>query len=413
MSKEAPTPSPPHAPLADATVRSVGATIVLDYLLSHLGYFTLLPVLPVLIPQLHPDVGGWWIGAALLVSTFALRGGALFVSGFLHRTPVRRAMMGGLLLAAAGFGTLPVAPGIPGLLLCLGLAGLGISINGLTARAYVVIALPAAGDRTTIFSGIQVAVNISAALGPVVANFLFSGEHYGLLLASVAALYTAAAVAVAVSVPGGLHLSDGSGRPPLRLGLLKVIVTDPDIRRVSLITAVGCLLYAQLFSALALQIADLTTEPTLRAAFFSVNAVLVVVLQIPVTIYMKRGMERGEPPMRYLLLGLLAFSGAFAVLGVNGGSLAMAFAAIVVFTLGETLFTPTVNTAFADFGGDRPVVEVFNLRQVATAVGESAGSFAGGAFFLLAAAHGVQAGFWYALAAIGLLTAALIQKGAR
>ncbi|MYS92349.1 MULTISPECIES: MFS transporter [Streptomyces] len=409
VENEAPAP----AGTADPSVRSVGATIVLDYLFSHLGYFTLLPVLPVLIPELHPGVGAWWVGAALLMLTFALRGGALFVSGYLHRTPTRRAMITGLLLAAVGFGALPVAPGVPGLLLCLVLAGLGISINGLTARAYVVMALPSAGDRTTIFSGIQVAVNISAALGPIAANFLFADGHYGLLVASVAVLYTAAALAVLFSVPGGLRLSDGASRPPLRLGLLKVIVADRQIRRVAVVTAVGSLLYAQLFSALALQIADLTTRPALRAAFFTVNAVLVVALQIPVTVYMRRGMDRGEPAMRYLLMGLLAFSCAFAALGVNGGSLVVAFAAVVVFTFGETLFTPTVSTAFADFGGERPVVEVLNLRQVATAVGESAGSFVGGTFFLLAAAHGVQAGFWYALAATGVLTALLIRKGTR
>jgi DHA1 family multidrug resistance protein-like MFS transporter len=352
------------------------------------------------------------VGISLLVATFAVRGGSLFVSGMLHRVPVRRSMVGGLLCAAVGFGALPLAPGIPGLLGCLFLAGLGISINALTARAYVAVALPASGDRTTIFSAIQVAVNISAALGPIAANFLFSGQHYGLLLAFVAVLYTAAASAVAATVPGGLRLSDGSGRPPLRLGLLKVVVTDPGIRRVSAVTAVGSLLYAQFFSALALQIADLTTQPALRAGFFSLNAVLVVVLQIPVTVYLKRGMERGEPPLRYLLLGLLVFSCSFAVLGLDSGSLTMAYTAIVIFSFAETLFTPTVNTAFVDLGGDRPVVEVFNLRQVATATGESLGSFAGGTFFLLATAHGVLAGYWFALAAIGLVTVALIRKGA-
>src|SRR5213076_249651 len=50
---------------------------------------------------------------------------------------------------------------------------------------------------------------------------------------------------------------------------------------------------------------------------------------------------------------------------------------------------------------DRPVVEVFNLRQVATATGESAGSFAGGSLFLLAGAHGLTSGYWFTLAALG------------
>ncbi|MEV5599008.1 MFS transporter [Streptomyces sp. NPDC052496] len=403
----APAPAAPPA-----TVRSVGASITLDYLFSHLGYFTLLPVLPVLLPRLHPHVGAWWVGTALLVSTFAMRGGALFVSGYLHRAPVRTTMVGGLLLAGCGFGALPWAPGVPGMLCCLALAGFGISVNGLSARAYVLVALSSPGERTAVFSAIQVAVNVSAAVGPVAANFLFSGRHYGLLLGVVAALYALAAATVLVTVGRGLRLSDGSGRPPLRLGLLKVMVTDPGVRRASWVTVVGSLLYAQLFSALVLQVALLTTEPSLRAAFFSLNAVLVIVLQIPVAFVMKRGMERGRSPMRYLLLGLLAFSCSFAVLGVCGDALVAAFAAVTVFTLAETLFTPTVSTVFAELGDGRPAVEVLGFRQVATAAGESAGSFVGGTFFSLAAAHHALPVFWYALAAAGVLTAVLTRKGA-
>ncbi|MFJ3937633.1 MFS transporter [Streptomyces parvus] len=391
----------------------MGATLVLDYLFSHLGYFTLLPVLPVLLPRLDPGVNAWWTGAALFASTFALRAGALFVGGYLHRAPVRRTMVGGLLLAGAGFGALPWAPGIPGILCCLVAAGFGISVNGLTARAYVVRALPSAGDRTTVFSAIQVAVNVSAALGPVIANFLLGRGHNGLLLSLVAALYAVAASAALVTVPAGLRLSTQEERRPLRLGVLKVVFTAPDVRRVAWVTAVGSLLYAQLFSALALHIARLTEDGALRSAFFSLNAVLVVALQIPVAVIMKRGLERGRPPQRYLLLGLLAFSASYAVLGLAAHSLVAAFAAIVVFTLAETLFTPTVNTAFAELGGDRPVVEVLSLRQVATAAGESAGSFVGGALFLLVSSHGGPGAFWFLLAAVGALTAVFARKGGR
>ncbi|ANP54938.1 MFS family permease [Streptomyces griseochromogenes] len=405
--------APSGAEAAPATVRTVGATLVLDYLFSHLGYFTLLPVLPVLLPRLHPGVNAWWIGTALLASTFALRAGALFIGGYLHRAPVRRTMVGGLLLAGAGFGALPWAPGIPGILCCLVTAGFGISVNGLTARAYVVRALPSAGDRTAVFSAIQVAVNVSAALGPVIANFLFGGGHYGSLLSLVAVLYVVAAGSALVTVPAGLRLSTQEERRPLRLGILKVVFTAPDVRRVAWVTAVGSLLYAQLFSALALHIARLTEDSALRAAFFSLNAVLVVGLQIPVTAFMRRGMERGGHPLRYLLLGLLAFSCAYAVLGLGAHSLVAAFAAVVVFTFAETLFTPTVSTAFAELGGDRPVVELLSLRQVATAAGESAGSFAGGTFFLLASSHGGPGVFWFPLAAAGVFTAVLARKGER
>lgn len=407
---------PPVAPTrAPGPVRRVLATITLDYLLSHLGYFTLLPVLPLLVPRLDPTAGAWWVGTALLSLTVAVRAGSLTCGGLLQRTPVRAAMVGGLLLAAVSFAALPLVPGMWAVVLCLVVAGFGISVNALTARAYVAVTLDADADRSTVFSAIQVAVNISAALGPVVANLLFDGARYGLLLGLVGALYAAAAVAVTLTVPRGLRLSDGDTRPPLKLGLLKVVVTDPAVRRVSLLAAAGSLLYAQFFSALALRIAELSDSAAVRAGYFTLNAVLVVALQIPVTVWMNRDLARGVSPMRHLRLGTAVFALSFVLLGADGDGLVTAFVALVVFTLAETVFTPTVSTAFAGLDGDRPVVEVFNLRQVATATGESAGSFAGGSLFLLATAHGLAAGYWFTLAALGLLAAALVRtapKGA-
>ncbi|WP_373428667.1 MFS transporter [Streptomyces sp. B1I3] len=397
-------PAPGRSP-----VRRVLSAITLDYLLSHLGYFALLPVLPLLVPRLDPGAGAWSVGFALLALTFAVRGGSLFCGGVLHRAPVRGAMVTGLLLAAAGFGALPLVPGVWAIVACLVVAGFGISVNALTARAYVAVSLPGAADRSTVFSAIQVAVNVSAALGPVIANLLFGSSRHGVLLGLVGALYAVAAVAVTLTVPSGLRLSDGDARPPLRLGLLKAVVTDPAIRRVSLLAGVGSLLYAQFFSALALQIAGLTQSTALRSGFFTLNAVLVVALQIPVTLWMNRGLEHHAGPVRYLRIGLVVFAVAFALLGADSTGLITVFVALAVFSLAETVFTPTVSTAFAGLDGDRPIVEVFNLRQVATAGGESLGSFAGGTLFLLASAHGLLAWYWSALAAVGLLTAALVR----
>lgn len=382
------------------SVGRVTTPIVADYLLSHLGFFAVLPVLPVLIRRLGDDVDPWFVGLALFVFTFCVRGSSLFFAGVLHRTSVRIAMSGGLLLSAGSFGLLSMATLPAGVLVLLTLAGVGISTNGLMARVFIAMSLPGTAERNTVFSTIQVAVNVSAAMGPIAANLLVSREDGRTLLLAVATMYCLAALVVAATVPAGLVSGRNDIRPPLRLGLVKEMWQRPEVRQVSLVTVVGSFLYAQLFSALVLHISELTDSPIIRASFFTANAVLVVVAQIPVALFVRRRLENGTSPLALLVWGTAGFGLSFVVLGSAGALLAGTFAGVAVFSLAETLFTPMVNTAYSELPGERPLVELFNMRQVAATVGESAGAFAGGALFLFASQHAPGWAYWTALALV-------------
>jgi MFS transporter, DHA1 family, multidrug resistance protein len=375
--------------------------VVVDYLLSHLGFFAVLPVLPLLLTSLQAGLGAVWVGAMLLAFNFAVRGGSLFCNRILNDVPARAAMAGGLLAASAGFTLLAVAHGPIGLLCCLLLAGFGVSVNGLAARAYVTMVVPEKGGRASVFAAIQVAANISAAIGPVIADFLFSEHHQVLLLRLIAGTYALAAVFVAIAIRAGLRPRDASSRRPQLAGLLATIATDSDVRRVSLVTFTGSFLYGQFFSAFVLDVSEITTSAALRASFFTMNAIAVVVLQVPATRHIRRGLDRSMPTLRYLLLGTMTFSAACLIFGISGSLVAGAFAGVAVFSLAETYFSPGVNIAYGEIAAHRPVVEAFNLRQVAVSVGESLGSFCGGALFLPVAARGLRPEYWIVLAILG------------
>lgn len=388
-------------------LRAVSRSVFVNYLLSNLGYYTLLPVLPLIVKHMQ---GGeaWYVGTALFVLAFSVRASCLFASRLLHRTTPRVSITGGLLLAAAGFAVLSVSPGPVGILVCLAVAGFGISVNTLMARAFVAMRLTTPGARNTAFSAIQVAVNLAAAAGPVAANLLFGSAGYALCLVAVVALYVVGAVATAVVIPTTQRPSDQDDRIPNGLlGGLRVIVTDPNVRQVAVVALTGWFLYGQLFSALALHISELTQEPLLRSAFFTTNAVLIVLVQLPVSTYAGRRLDTGTPPVVFLTVGVGMFAAAFAVLAGFGGSVAGVFLGVGLFSLAETAFTPFVATAFAEISGKRPVVEVFNLQQIVMAAGESFGAFSGGALFSIAAAHGVQPVYWSVLTIVAMLVVGL------
>lgn len=390
----------------DASSRTVSHAVFLDYLLSNLGYYALLPVLPLLLAQAR-HAAPWLVGSALFTLSFAARAACVPLGRLLHHADARLAMAAGLLVAAAGFCALAVTASPVAELACLAAAGTGISVNTLMARAYVTLSLPASNSRNTAFSAIQVGVNVAAAVGPVAASLLYGGGHQVRCLLAVAVLYALAAVAVAAVVPGGVRAVDADPRRPSARGALRALLTGTATRRLVLVTVAGWFLYGQLFSALTLHIGALTTSPLLRASFFTANAVLVVAVQIPVTALSSGALAGGTPAARFLPAGIAVFGAAFCCLAAAGGLVAGTFAGIAIFSVAETLFTPFVATAFAGLPGGRPVLEGFALLQIAMAIGEPLGAFCGGALYTAAARAGLGAAYWAGLGVLALLTAAL------
>lgn len=91
----------------------------------------------------------------------------------------------------------------------------------------------------------------------------------------------------------------------------------------------------------------------------------------------------------------------------------MAYVAIVVFSLGETVYAPMVNTAFVEASEGRPVVEALNLRQVAAATGEGLGAAAGGWLYWEMTSVGREPLYWGALGLFALLTLPMLVNHTR
>ncbi|MCL6538680.1 MAG: MFS transporter [Acidothermus sp.] len=212
------TAAPPLDVVRVRSTRDVLVPVTADYLLSHLGFFTILPVLPLVVQRFSGELGPFFVGAVLFVFTFAIRGASLFCAPLIHRAAIDRSMAAGLCLAALGFLGLAIQPPAPGVIAFLVLAGTGISVNGLAARVFVAKMLAHSAQRNVVFSAVQVVVNVAAAVGPVLGNLLFGKGLLTFLLSGVALAYFAAAVTVAATIPSGLRPSTGEIRPPARLG---------------------------------------------------------------------------------------------------------------------------------------------------------------------------------------------------
>jgi MFS transporter, DHA1 family, multidrug resistance protein len=385
--------------------------LLTEYVLAFTGYFALVPVLPVLLREVG-ELSAVQVGAALVVFTVAARAGSLLVAPLLHLAGRGVVLVSAPALTGLSAAVLALGPPLPLLLLCLATAGLGVSVNGLVIRVH--LAERESGDRRRLrsFALLNVALNLAAAAGPLLGTALYDPDAPGRVLGTVAALY---AGAVLVGLPvlrasGGAAIESGRRfSPRAYAGVLR---RSPELRRLLLVTVLGWALYAQLFSALPLYLFRTVPQRALIGTVYLLGAVLIVGCQLPVTRVVTRRIEAGVPAERVLLAGIGLFPCSFLLVGASGGRLAALYPAIAVFTLGEILFTPLVDTALARHGETDGFVAVFAGKQVTVAVGESVGAFLGGTGFLfVSAALDSDAAYWFGAAAVGL--AAVLALAAR
>jgi MFS transporter, DHA1 family, multidrug resistance protein len=392
---------PPQAP------RWARFIVPADYTLFHVGYLGALPLMPVILRSLLGLHHSLAVGAVLLVYNAAIGIACLFAAPVIARVDARKAMAAGLGCSAAGIGLLPFAHSALAAGASLALAGSGMSVHGVTARSMVAKAVPDDASRHRIFSSIQIGVNIAAAIGPLIATSVYAVSGDKAVLWGACAFYLAGMALVLARVPAGVHVAQAASRWPLTSGMLRQLLSLANAQ-ICIATSAGYFLYAQFFSAIALLITLFVAKGPIQGVLFVENAVLIVGAQAPVSSVVQRLLNRGTHPSAVMLTGMAIFAFALLVLGVmlalHVPVFASAAAAIALFSLAETVYAPTVNTAFAQIPASSPV-ESFNVQQTLQTLGQSAGTLVGTSVFLAVAGTGTGSKYWLVLAIAGLMVA--------
>ncbi|WP_323054684.1 MFS transporter [Arthrobacter sp. MI7-26] len=384
------------------------AAAVPSSFLSQLGFYAMLPLLPALLAGQWHVTSGWETGVALFVLSVSMRAAAVLLSRMMRTWPLRLSVCGGLSIAALSFGSLGLANQVANVVVLLGVAGVGISVSGMALRVFATESLQSSDRRTTVFSAIQVGANLAAAAGPILGALLLSSSATA-LLCWVASAYVAAAIVSAIFVPP-TRPRTSTERPPLTKETFTALVLDRKVRAAAITSATGCFLYAQLFSSISIHLLSIAESGPLRSSVFVVNALLVVAIQAPISMLMNRRMRGGTAPFAFMRGGVSIFAGAYLVMALLGGTLPGVLLAVVVFSIAEAFFTPMLNTAFAGIGAHRSQLELFNMRQISTSIGESAGSLVGGAVFALSQAAGWNTAYWGALAVLAISVVSTVRK---
>jgi len=194
------------------------------------------------------------------------------------------------------------------------------------------------GERVTAFSTYRLAFNAGWAFGPATAGFL-AGHSYFWLFAGDAGTSLLFGIVAWVALPHGVRAgkSDHGWLPVLR-----AVARDRRYRRLLCAAALVALVFLQMGSTFSLQITGLGFSPETYGALISMNGVLVVLCELPLTTLTQRWPARRVIAAGYLFVGLGFGTVAFA------RTVPWLAFAVCLFTIGEMTAMPVSSAYVAD-----------------------------------------------------------------
>jgi len=189
--------------------------------------------------------------------------------------------------------------------------------------------------RVTAFSAYRMAFNAGFAFGPATAGFLAARGYFWLFAGDAATSVLFGVIALA-ALPRGLpsrHEEGGWGHD------LKTLAGDRRFLRVLCGAFIIALVFLQMLSTFSLHVTQLGFPPATYGLILSLNGVLVVLCELPLTSLTRRFPARAVMAVGYLLVGAGFSLNAFAhsVEGLAG--------CVVIFTFGEMVAMP-VSSAY-------------------------------------------------------------------
>ncbi|MFJ4796432.1 MFS transporter [Kitasatospora purpeofusca] len=378
------------APPGDAAAR---AALLAQWTLSCCAVWALLTVLPLHLTQRHHSAGT--VAALVTEAVVGLRLMRIVAGPALGRLRPRTAISAALVLGALAFGALAATDGSAVVLAAvLPVLGLGFGMNAMALK--LVAAAAPERRRARGFASQAVAVNLGMALGPLGGVALQQRYGTAVFCAAAACVHAVALGLVLLARPAREAAAPAAGTPRAPW---KTLLREPGLRIPLALTALGFVLYTQLFATLPLYTKEVLGTGGSLGTVFLVNGVLIIALQLPLTLLAGR---LGAGPMSLCALGFGCFAAAFACLGA-GRTVGWLFAGVVLVTFAEMLLMPALDVLVGSAGPAQRHAAYFSLAALATGLGEAVGSFSG---VRAATAEGLGAARLYT--ALAVVTAALL-----
>jgi MFS transporter, DHA1 family, multidrug resistance protein len=305
--------------------------ILLGVLLISISTFMLTPFLSL---YMHfKDFSPLEIGTVLTIGLI-FQQGFTFLGGLLgDRFGYRLMIIVGILVRVLGYLLFATSETLLLFSLSSGLIGIGGSLIVPSTKAS--IASVNEQDRGKALSFRSMAVNIGASLGPILGGLLYKSSFVFVFL--IAALTHVILLLLVIFFVK--HFK----KPEQKLSLFsnfKHIIVDKNIVYITLVSSGFWFLYTQLTLSIPLYTKEVLNLDLLVAVLFTINGILVIVLQYPLLNYF----ERRHSLPSILSYGMLFIMAGFLCIFAFPSMISM-LVFITLFTVGEVLVAPTLDNA--------------------------------------------------------------------
>jgi MFS transporter, DHA1 family, multidrug resistance protein len=377
--------------------------ICLDYLLTHLGYFTLIPVLALVLTS-SSGFSLAEVAVATFIFTISFRSGKFFTGPILDGVPPKITIICGVFLSGISFIVIGFIESFLAINIFLIMVGIGISANGLAAKSSISYLGNNDGKSLRYFSNINIFVNIAASVGPLIGTLLL-GTKFERYIFQLSGLFYILAGFLVWSLLSKSDLQETRVRTVKFWTSYKEIITDKPYVKFLLFNSFGWFFYSQLFMTLPYFVAKTYQLENRLGILYTLNALMVIFLQLFITSIVEKYFPEGKENLR-LLTAFLFFGASFIVAGVFH-SFTMLFVMIILFTIAEMIFTPSVDATVSKLCKPEFRVTYFSILGISTALGEGLGSFVGLRLVDIFLQYDVPNLFWMILASFAILTAFL------
>jgi len=282
-------------------------------------------------------VGMTTVGVLLLIYSLTSVVGSTVGGALADRVGRKKMIIFGLL--ASGISSLFMGYADTIALFALGavLAGLFADTGGPAQQAMVADLLPAR-QRAEGYGIQRVVNNLAVTFGPIIGGFM-AAISYLLLFISDAITSGITAVIVWRKLPETKPETTGEEEESESLAQTfrgyTVPLKDPSFQAFLLASALATIVYMQMNTTLAVYLRDSHgVPPQGYAVLLSMNALMVVVLQFPITRRIRR-----FSPMLMMAVGTFLFSIGFGLFGLANGTVLFVIAMIII-TVGEMIVLP-------------------------------------------------------------------------
>ncbi|MFD3538842.1 MFS transporter [Streptomyces sp. NPDC058662] len=321
--------------------------------------------------------------------------GGTVADRFGRRTAIAVSMFG----SSAATALVPLTDGLFTTTALVGVVGVFAQLYRPAAGALLVDLVPE-NQRVMSFAVLRLAINVGMAVGPLVGGLLSGMSYTYLFLGDAFFAFSFGALAL-LTLPGGrpvqVQPADTAVEGKKARGGYRQVLSDRPYALFLGSMVAATFVYGQSTVTLPLHVTDAGFDNKVYGLLLGLNALLCVLIELPITKHTER-----RNPRRVIAAGLVLLGVGMALTGAASAIWLLAVT-VVVWTVAETVYTPIANAYPAEFSPPHLRGRYQGAEGIAHTLGGALGPAVGGLLY------GISAPLhWVVLAAVAVLGALLV-----